>query len=62
MFPARIVEKAEARGSDGWIRNRPDGNVETFFGSKKAAVYEIVVACGRVAPVARMTDVITKPY
>ena len=39
------LEAAQARGLDGWVRNRADGAVEALFAGDPAAVVSMLEAC-----------------
>jgi acylphosphatase len=56
------VDEARARGLDGWVRNRRDGCVEAVFQGSAAAVAEMVVACRKGPPMARVVAVETHPH
>ena len=51
------VEEAERRGLRGWVRNRNDGSVEALFIGADRAVAEMVAACRKGPPAARVTAV-----
>jgi acylphosphatase len=51
------VTEATARGLDGWVRNRRDGNVEGLFSGPSAAVDEMIAACRQGPRAARVTDI-----
>lgn len=53
------VEQAAARGLDGWVRNRRDGSVEALFSGPDQAVRDMVEACRRGPPAARV-DALTQ--
>ncbi len=55
------VEESSRRGLDGWVRNRPDGSVEAVFAGPKDAVDEMVEACRRGPPSARVERVTAEP-
>ncbi len=55
------VDEALARGLDGWVRNRRDGGVEAVFQGAPEAVAEMVAACRRGPPLARVAAVETFP-
>lgn len=38
FFRASTQEEAERRGLHGWVRNRPDGTVETLLEGEESAV------------------------
>ena len=42
-----LVERAEALGVSGWVRNRRDGTVEALLDGDTACVEELVRACRR---------------
>src|SRR3954471_16730366 len=54
------VTEATARGLDGWVRNRRDGNVEAFLSGPAAAVDEMIAACRHGPRGARVTDIDAK--
>jgi acylphosphatase len=41
------LREAEARGLDGWVRNRADGAVEAVFAGEEARVDDMLAACRR---------------
>jgi acylphosphatase len=51
------VDEAGRRGLRGWVRNRSDGCVEALFIGPDAAVAEMVSACRRGPPAARVSAV-----
>ena len=51
------IEEAQRRGVRGWVRNRNDGSVEALFIGPDRTVAEIVAACRRGPPAARVTAV-----
>jgi acylphosphatase len=51
------VIEATARGLDGWVRNRRDGNVEAFITGPAATVDEMIEACRQGPRGARVTDI-----
>ncbi len=55
------IEQAERRGLRGWVRNRSDGSVEALFIGPEAAVAEMVAACRRGPPAARVKAVAERP-
>ena len=59
-FRAWTTEKAQGLGLDGWVSNRGDGSVEAVFSGDEAAVDDMVAACGKGPPLARVTDVVTE--
>jgi acylphosphatase len=44
-------------GLDGWVRNRRDGAVEAVFAGAPEAVAEMIEACRRGPPAARVDEV-----
>ena len=61
-FRAWTVQEAQARGLDGWVRNRRDGNVEAVFAGPVAQVDDMIRACHRGPDSARVTDVRVEPH
>lgn len=55
------VAEAERRGLRGWVRNRSDGSVEALFVGRDAAVAEMIAACRRGPPAARVAAVSERP-
>jgi acylphosphatase len=51
------VTEATARGLDGWVRNRRDGNVEVFVTGPAATVDEMIEACRQGPRASRVTDI-----
>lgn len=64
-FRAWTVREAQARGLDGWVRNRADGSVEAVFAGALASVSDMIEACRAGPPAARVArldeDVETTP-
>ena len=56
-FRAWTMQEAQARGLDGWVRNRRDGRVEAVFAGPAARVDDMVAACHRGPPAAEVADV-----
>ena len=46
-FRIWMVEKAQALGVSGWVRNRIDGSVEALVAGDTAAVEELLRLCRR---------------
>ena len=46
-FRAFIEDEAQARGLEGWVRNRRDGSVEAVFAGPDEIVADMVVVCRR---------------
>jgi acylphosphatase len=53
-FRAWTAEQASERALHGWVRNRRDGSVEAVFRGPAAAVREMIAACWRGPPAARV--------
>jgi acylphosphatase len=51
------VSEATARGLDGWVRNRRDGNVEAFLCGPAPSVDAMIAVCRQGPRAARVTDV-----
>lgn len=56
-FRAWAIEQAEARGLNGWVRNRHDGSVEAVFSGPPGEVDEILDACWSGPRLARVEAV-----
>lgn len=56
-FRAWTVETATALALAGWVRNRSDGSVEALFVGAASAIEEMVDACRRGPPAARVDQV-----
>jgi acylphosphatase len=55
------VAEAERRSLRGWVRNRSDGSVEALFIGPDGAVAEMIEACRRGPPAARVRGVVERP-
>jgi acylphosphatase len=58
-YRAWVEREANARGLDGWVRNRRDGSVEALLAGPGTAVTEMIAACRqgpRMAKVAAVDD------
>ncbi|TAN71712.1 MAG: acylphosphatase [Magnetospirillum sp.] len=55
------VEQATARGLSGWVRNRADGAVEVLVRGSAAVVDDMVNACRRGPPSARVDHIDLSP-
>jgi acylphosphatase len=51
------VATAERMGVAGWVRNRRDGSVEAMLQGEPAVVDEMIAACRRGPPAARVASV-----
>jgi acylphosphatase len=60
-FRGWTVENAQARGLDGWVRNRADGTVEALFAGPRARVADMIDACRRGPPLARVEALADEP-
>lgn len=56
-FRAWTEHEALARGIEGWVRNRRDGAVEAVFAGPPATVADMVAACRRGPPGARVDQI-----
>lgn len=55
------VGEAKRRGLRGWVRNRSDGSVEALFAGDAEAVDQMLAACWRGPPAARVATVASRP-
>jgi acylphosphatase len=55
------VGEAEARGVDGWVRNRADRTVEALFSGPEARVREMINVCHDGPPLAKVDGVTEYP-
>jgi acylphosphatase len=53
-FRAFVADEAEARGLAGWVRNRADRSVEAVLAGEDKIVDEMVGACRRGPPGAKV--------
>jgi acylphosphatase len=60
-FRGWTVENAQARGLDGWVRNRADGTVEALFAGPRARVADMIEACRKGPPLARVDALAEEP-
>jgi acylphosphatase len=58
-YRAWLVREACRLGVVGWVRNRRDGSVEALLAGDEAAVRDLVRACRRGPPAARVEAVET---
>jgi acylphosphatase len=56
FFRTETEEEATRLGVTGWVRNLPDGRVETVFEGEKDRVESLIEFCRRGPPGARVTD------
>jgi len=59
-FRGWTVAEAERRGLRGWVRNRSDGSVEALFVGPNALLADMVAACRRGPPAARVKAVVER--
>ena len=52
-----LLAEARRHGLSGWVRNRADGTVETLLAGDTPAVQQVVNACRRGPPLARVTSI-----
>jgi acylphosphatase len=52
-----VRREADARGLTGWVRNRRDGAVEAEISGPAEIVEELIAACWRGPPAARVADI-----
>ncbi len=58
-YRAWLAREARARGIAGWVRNRRDGSVEALLTGPEPMVRELIEACRRGPPAARVEAVET---
>ena len=56
-FRAWTMEEALARGLSGWVRNRADGSVEALLAGEDTKVDDMILACHRGPPLAKVSNV-----
>jgi acylphosphatase len=61
-FRGWTIQEANARGLDGWVRNRRDSSVEAVFEGEDAAVDDMLRACHDGPPAARVFEVEVFPH
>lgn len=54
--------KARSLGLHGWVRNRRDGTVEALISGPDELVQEMLAACYDGPMVARVDEIIVKPW
>jgi acylphosphatase len=64
FFRSETQHEARKRGVKGWVRNTPDGRVETVFEGEEENVKSLIEFCRRGSEGARVTsaDVIWENY
>jgi acylphosphatase len=60
-YRAFVVAAAQARGLEGWVRNRRDGSVEAVFAGVADAVAAMLADCRRGPPMARVSGLDDQP-
>ena len=56
-FRASTKNKAEQLGINGWVRNKPDGNVEAVFEGDEKIIKEMLEWCNHGPPLAKVDNV-----
>lgn len=54
------VDEARRRGLRGWVRNRRDGTVEALFIGPPKTVHDLVWACRKGPPAAKVVNISTE--
>jgi acylphosphatase len=57
FFRAWMAEQAEALGVTGWVRNCPDGRVDSHIEGEDSAVRQLIDDLHRGPPAAQVQDV-----
>jgi len=60
-YRAWVEDQATMNGLEGWVRNRRDGSVEALFAGPAQDVAEMVAACRKGPPAARVDAVSELP-
>jgi acylphosphatase len=60
-YRAWVEHQAEARGLEGWVRNRTDGSVEALLSGPQDVVADVVASCRRGPSSARVDAVVEEP-
>ena len=60
-FRVWVQREASRRGVCGWVRNRADGSVETFFTGEEEAVTDLMLQCYVGPAGSRVTEMVTDP-
>ena len=60
-FRGWTVDRAQALGLSGWVRNRRDGSVEALVSGSTHAVEQMIAACHNGPPTARVEQVEREP-
>ncbi len=56
-YRAWAADQAQRLGLDGWVRNRRDGSVELLAVGPDTRIEQMIEACRRGPPAARVTEV-----
>ena len=56
-YRAWVAQAATARNLEGWVRNRRDGSVEAVFSGPADTVSDMIAACRRGPPLARVNSI-----
>ena len=56
-YRAWVEWEANTRDLEGWVRNRRDGSVEALLAGAEEAVAQMITACRRGPPMARVDAV-----
>ena len=56
-YRAWVEYQARLLGLEGWVRNRRDGSVEALFAGPENVVADMIAACRRGPPSARVDNV-----
>lgn len=56
-YRAWTMEEATGRGLRGWVRNRADGSVEALLAGEDAKVDDMILACHRGPPLAKVGSI-----
>ena len=54
-YRAFTRDQASELGLNGWVRNMPDGRVEAVFEGPKERIEQVIVACQKGPPGARVS-------
>lgn len=60
-YRAWTADEARRRGLEGWVRNRRDGSVEAVLSGAEDMVADMLAACRRGPPSARVDAVDASP-
>jgi acylphosphatase len=55
------IDRANALGLSGWVRNRRDGSVEALLCGRESQVRAMIEACRDGPPAARVARVVEEP-